>query len=77
MPNLKTGVLHAGILISCFVAGLIPVLAALVLTSYVPNPGTVTLLPAFNSFVTALTYASNASPASFCVNPALFLYSLI
>ena len=72
MPNLNTGTVQAGILISSFVAGLIPVLAALFLASKVPKPGTTTLLPALSSLPTAQTKASKARPASFIKKIGLF-----
>ena len=71
LPALNTGAFDAGILISSFVLGFLPFLAALFLTSKDPNPTNWTLSPFFKLSVTLATNASNASSLSFFVFPFL------
>ena len=65
LPALKAGVLEAAILISLPVWGLRPVRAALLRTSKVPKPTSVTLSPFFRVISTVLVNALRAASASF------------
>ena len=68
--------LDAGIVIACFVCGLIPCLAALFFTLNVPKPARATSSPAFKASATVSTNALYASSASLSVKPALLAIEL-
>ena len=70
-PDLNTGDLEAGILISSLVCGFLPFLAALLLTSKEPNPINCILSPFFNVSVTTSTKAFRYSSDAFFAHPDL------
>ena len=65
LPALNTGALEAGIFISALVWGFLPFLAALCLTSKVPNPTNWTFSPFLRAPSTDDTKASKAASAAF------------
>ena len=78
LPARNFGCLQAAILIVAPVCGLRPVVAARFLTSNVPKPTKVTLLPFFKDFVTQATKESTALAASVFEKPPFlqFLQSI-
>ena len=71
LPGVNLGDFLAAILIGAFVCGLIPLRAFRSLTLKLPNPVSVISPPFFSSAVIVSRVASNTSPESFLVIPAL------
>ena len=69
LPALNTGAFDAGILISSFVCGFLPFLAALFLTSKEPNPTNWTLSPSINASVITSTNAFTDASAPLKLPP--------